>query len=296
LRDKLNSLGAGVNASILTTQNGNYLSVSSNTTGATTLQLVDDPDGAKTNLLTATNQGTDAVFQLNGINIHQAGNVVNSVIPGVTFTIQGAASLPVTLSLASDRSQLSSGLQNFVDTYNSLKTQLNAQVGSGAGLLTGDVGVTQLQGLLRQITNYRGTSGSITSLSDLGIEFSNTGEASFNQNTFNQLSGSGVSDAFKFIGSATSGLGGFSASLTQYSDPITGLLKVEQNGFDTTDQNLQKQIATLTDRIGILQTSLAARLEAADAALATLESQQNTVSASLQGLSLVLYGKNLNSN
>jgi flagellar hook-associated protein 2 len=46
LRDKINSLAAGVSASIITTSTGNYLSISANATGETTLQLVDDPAGA----------------------------------------------------------------------------------------------------------------------------------------------------------------------------------------------------------------------------------------------------------
>jgi hypothetical protein len=50
LRDKINSLGAGVTASILTTSDGNYLTISANATGATTLQLIDDP-------VTAANPG-----------------------------------------------------------------------------------------------------------------------------------------------------------------------------------------------------------------------------------------------
>lgn len=39
LRDTINSLNAGVTASILTTSGGNYLSISANSTGAATLQL-----------------------------------------------------------------------------------------------------------------------------------------------------------------------------------------------------------------------------------------------------------------
>jgi flagellar hook-associated protein 2 len=300
LRDQINSLGAGVNASILTTSGGNFLSISSNTTGATTLQLNDDPDGANTNLLTHINQGTNAVFSLNGIPVTQAGNVVNSVVSGVTFTIQSATSVPVTLNLSSDRSQLSSALQSFVQSYNSLKQTVNAQVGQNAGLLSGDVAVTQLQSLLRQITSYTGTSGngvagSIQSLADLGIEFSTTGEASFNQNTFNQLSGSQISDGFRFLGSATSGFGAFGAQLDQFTDPVSGILKTEQDGVDRTDQSIQNQVSTLNDRITLLQTNLAAQLQKADAALAELQSQQNTVSASLQGLNLVLFGKSPNS-
>jgi flagellar capping protein FliD len=80
--------------------------------------------------------------------------------------------------------------------------------------------------------------------------------------------------------------------LSQYSDPITGLIKIEQAGIDTTDKSLQGQITTLTDRINAQQASLSKQLAAADAFEARLESQQKGVTASLQGLSLVLYGKN----
>jgi flagellar hook-associated protein 2 len=295
LRDQINSLGAGVNASILTTSGGNYLSISSNTTGATTLQLNDDPDGANTNLLTNTNQGTNGVFSLNGIPVSQPGNVVNGVLPGVTFTIQGATSSPVTLSLSSDRSQLSSALESFVQNYNSLKQTVTAQVGENAGLLSGDTAITQIQTLLRQITSYTGTSGSIKSLADLGIEFDSTGQASFNQDTFNQLSDSQISDGFQFLGSAKTGFGTFGAQLDQFTDPVSGIIQTEVDGVDRADQSIQDQISTLNDRITLMQTNMAAQLEAADAALADLESQQNTVSASLQGLNLVLYGKSPNS-
>jgi flagellar hook-associated protein 2 len=294
LRDQINSLGAGVTASILTTQGGNYLSLSANSTGATTLALNDDPAGANTSWLTNTNQGTNAVFSLNGIPVSQSNNVVNSVIPGVTFTILGSTASPVTLSLQSDRTQLSSGLQDFVNKYNALRTALNAQEGPSAGLLSGDTAVTQLENVVRQLTAYGTSTGTVNSLSDLGIEFDSSGQASFNQTTFDSLTDTQISDAFKFVGSATTGLGAFSAALQQYSDPVTGLFKVEQDGLTTTDQHLQDQISTLTTRITATQTSLVAKLQAADAAIAQLQSQQQTLNASLQGLNLVLYGKNPN--
>ncbi|HEX5431313.1 MAG TPA: flagellar filament capping protein FliD [Bryobacteraceae bacterium] len=294
LRDQINSLGAGVTASILTTSDGNYLSISANATGATTLQLIDDPGGANTQWLTSTNQGTDAVFQLNGINVSQSTNLVNSVIPGLTFTILGSSASPVTLSIQSDRAQLSSALQDFVWKYNALRTALNAQEGPAAGMLSGDTAVTQLGDTMRRLTAYSATSGSIKNLSDLGIEFDSSGQASLNQTTFDTLTDSQISDAFDFLGSATTGLGGFSTDFSQFSDPVTGLIQIEQDGFKTTDQDLQSQITTLTDRIDSMQTNLAAQLQAADALLAGLQSQQQVLTASLQGLNLVLYGKNPN--
>jgi flagellar hook-associated protein 2 len=278
LRDQINGLGLGVSASILTTANGNYLSVAANATGRTTLKLFDGDDTSGTNLLTSTNQGTNAQFQLNGINISQAGNVVNSVIPGVTLTIAGQSSDPVTISLSSDRSKLSAALQDFVSNYNALKTEVNAQVGPAAGLLAGDTVINQVQSSLRQITSLNST-GSVQSLADLGVEFSNTGVASFHQDTFDSLTDSQI-------------LGRFSGGLNAFSDPISGLIKVEEDGVDRTDRSIQSQVATLNDRISLMQSNLQLQLEKSDAALAALESQQSALTASLQGLSLVLYGKN----
>lgn len=296
LRDKINNLGAGVTASILTTPDGNYLSIAANATGATTLSLIDDPDGTATPLLTSSNQGTNAVFELNGIPISQPGNVVNSVVPGLIFTIRASSSSPVTLSLGTDTSQVSIALQDFVSNFNSLRQQVNAQIGENAGLLTGDTVITQLSSALRSIAAYQTSSGTIKNLAALGIEFSSTGEASFNADTFNALSSSDITAAFDYLGSETTGLGGFSQTLSQIGDPTTGLIKVEQDGLDRTDQLLQNQITTLNERITIMQNGLAAKLQQADALLASLASQQQTLTASLQGLSLTLYGKNQNSN
>ncbi|HLH41335.1 MAG TPA: flagellar filament capping protein FliD [Bryobacteraceae bacterium] len=300
LRDTINSLNAGVTASILTTSGGNYLAVSATSTGATTLQLIDDPssasnpNGANTQWLTNLNQGSNAQFQLNGINVSEPSNTVSDVIPGVTFTIQAASSTPTTLSLQSDPSQLSSALQDFVAKYNQLQSDLSRQEGQGAGDLAGDTVITQLQSTLQQIASYTNPSGGIHSLSDLGLEFDATGTLSLNQTTFDQLNDAQLSDAFKFIGSATSGLGAFSTTLEQFSDPVNGIITVEQSGLTQEDQSLQQQISTLTDRINLMQSNLASQLQKADAFIADLQNQQTAVNASIQGLNYVLYGKNPN--
>src|SRR5579863_2731129 len=111
---QINGLNAGVTASVLTTSKGDYLSLAANATGATTLQLNDESTGTDRNIITAKNQGTDAKFQLNGINIDQPSNTVNNVIPGLTFNIVAQSTSPTTLTLASDSSHLSNDLQTFV--------------------------------------------------------------------------------------------------------------------------------------------------------------------------------------
>jgi len=294
LENQINASGAAVTASIVTDSGGNsHLSLATNVPGTTTLSLIDDPTGAATSLLTNTpQQGTNAVFQLNGINLSQPGNVVNSVAPGVTFSLLAPTTSPVTVTLATDPTQLSTALQTFVTDFNDTKSQVLAQSGPAGGLLSGDLAVNQIAALLRQITGYSSSTGTVQSLTDLGITFDNSGTLSFDQTTFNALSQTQIADGMKFIGSATTGLGGFSASLTQFSDPVTGLIQTEQQGLSTTDQDIQAHITTLTDRLTAMQTAMAAQLNAADAAVANLTNEQQMLTASLQGLSLVLYGQN----
>jgi flagellar hook-associated protein 2 len=291
LASEVNSLNAGVTASVLTTANGDYLSVSANSTGATRLQIIDDPSGANKQWLTAKNQGSDADFELNGIPVSQPSNTVNDVIPGVSFTIQGASSTPTTISLASDPTQLTSALQNVVSSYNSLQTALAAQEGPSAGALNGDTSVTQLQEALNQFAGYTNSSGTIQSLSDLGITFNSSGQASLDPSVVSGLTDAQLSAAFQFVGSATSGLVGASQIFQQFGDPTSGLLEVEAKGLSGTDQSLQSQITTLTSQLTVMQNNLASQLSSADALIAELQSQQTEMSASLQSLSLVLYGQ-----
>lgn len=291
LRDKINTLGAGVTASILTTSDGNYLSVSANSAGAKVLQLRDAPTGANTNLLTTDNQGSDLVFHLNGIEVRQPRNLVNSVVPGLAFTVHSATNTATQLTLASGRSDLSSALANFADSFNTLRGQLNGQTGPAAGLLSGNSLVTQLSGQLRQLASHRMSSGSIKSLTDVGITFDSKGTMTFDSRVVDGLTSDQMTDAFSMLNNSATGLGRFAGGLQQFSDPISGLIKLEQQGLDRVDAALQKQISALTDRLTVMQRGMALKLQQADSLLASLESQQNTVKASLQGLNVVLYGK-----
>lgn len=290
LENAINSSGAPVTASILTTPGGNYLSVTANSTGATTLQLFDGTSASGTDLLTDKNQGSDAVFQLNGINVDQSSNTINNIIPGLTFTLLGPSSSPVTLSLQTDPTQLSSDLQDFVTQYNALQSEIASQTGTSGGALAGQTVLNQIQETLQQLTSYTTTTGTVQSLADLGVEFSDTGQASFDSTTFDALSSQQISDALTYIGSTTTGLGGFSAQLDQYSDPVTGLIQDEVSGLQTTDSDLQNQISTMTTQIQTMQTNLVAQLEAADSQEYSLQQQQQELTGSLQALSLVLYG------
>jgi flagellar hook-associated protein 2 len=294
LRDAVNNLHLGVNASLITTGTGatpNYLTLNTTSTGATTLRLVDDPDGAASDLLTSTNQGQDAEFTVNGAPVKRSSNVVNNVLPGVTFTLTATSASPITITLATDRSQIATALQSFADNYNALVSEVGLQVGESAGLLSGDHIVREIQEDLRQLTSYRDTTGQIKSLVDLGITFSQDGQAKFDAATFDALPFASIQDATRFLGSATTGFGALQSKFKAIADPVAGLIKIQIDGYTAENTRVQSSITTFTERINRQQQALTQKLQLADALLGQMQSQQSVLDAAVKSLNFSVYGK-----
>ena len=295
LRDAINNLHLGVTASILATGTGgasNYLTVSANKTGLTTLTLVDNPSGTPIPFLSGTNQGANTVFQLNGLNVTKPSNVVSDVVSGVSFTFGGTttAGQTVNVSLASDSSKISTALQGLVTNYNTLSGLLNAQIGSAAGLLSGNPVIAQTRQAMFSLLNSGTGSGTVQNLTDLGIELDNNGVMSLNSGTFNALSNTQIADAYSFLGSKTAGPSAMQSRFTQLSDPTTGTIQAQETQWDATDKRLTAQVSALTDRINAMQATLQSKLQIADSLLASLASTQSMLTSSIQSMNFTAYG------
>jgi flagellar hook-associated protein 2 len=291
LAQAITNAGSGVTATV-TGSAGNY-SLSIVASGPTNIQLFDQAP-----LLSNTNQGTNADFFLNGIHINDSTNTYSGKIPGLSFTLKGETAGNVTLSLASDSTQLSSALQNMVNHFNTLVAQVQSQQGPSAGPLQGDLLINQIQSDMQQLVTYwnPASSSSIRSLSDLGVSFNDTGQMSFDASVIPGFSDKQLSDAFKFLGSSTTGFGALARNFSQLSDPISGLIANAENGLTRTNNSLNSQIATLNSRVALVQAAATAQAQQADAFVAQLQSQQNSLDASIQSLNLVLFGRRTNAN
>jgi flagellar capping protein FliD len=64
----------------------------------------------------------------------------------------------------------------------------------------------------------------------------------------------------------------------------------QEKGYDQQNTDLTGQINNLTQRNAVRQSALNAKLQAADALVAQLQSQQSLLTASLQALNYSLYG------
>jgi flagellar capping protein FliD len=175
---------------------------------------------------------------------------------------------------------------------------VQAQEGQTAGPLQGNLIVNQISNAMQDLATYWNPTGSSTihSLSDLGVTFNDTGQMSFSTSTFNALSDTQISDAYKFLGSASSGFSALANNFTELSDPITGMIGTQISGYQTQEAEINDQITSAQARVAQVQQTATAEMQAADALVAELQSQQSEVDSSIQSINYVLYGRQANAN
>jgi flagellar hook-associated protein 2 len=282
LASAINSSGAPVQAIVVnlgTPAAADYrLVLQGSSLGNSAIQLND----GQTGLLTALSAGSNASYTVDG---QPPGGITTSsstvtIAPGLNVTLEkgGIANVTVSASLNS----VSNALSSFVSAYNAAITELQKNRGQGGGALTGDGTVLSMQQALSQIANYTGSSGSITSLTQLGVEFTSTGSLTFDPTAVSNLTQSQITDALSFLGDPNSS--GFlqfaTKTLNGFTDPTNGVIATEAQAWQAQSTQDQQEINSAQARITQLQANLQAQMAKADALIATLQ-QQNTF---LQGL------------
>ena len=288
LRDFINaqSTTLGVKASLINTSSdpanpSHHLTLTATTTGTTTLKL---EDSTPADLLTVVNQGTNAVFTVDGVSANNSSNTITDFAPGLSLTIVGAGN--ATVSTQTDRTQLSTALGNIAADYNGVVAKLGQQFGDAAGVLSGSIAVRAVQQALRNVTGFQG-SGAIKSIVELGLELDSKGLMTFNAITFNALTDAQINDALTFIGDTTTGFAGTSyTSLKDLDDPVIGQIQTAIKFLKESDEGLADEIAEAQERVDRLMVTIEAKFAAADLALARIESQQALLTAIFEAQAL----------
>ena len=134
-----------------------------------------DADGGFTNVLRAAQP---AIITVDGATVTRSTNEMTDVIDGVSFSLAGVTSEPITLTITADNSGVKTAISDFVTAYNALKQYvLDQQAVSSSGGVSDDA-VLFADSLLRSLDQTLKTlingasasaSGDITRLSDMGI-------------------------------------------------------------------------------------------------------------------------------
>ena len=195
LANAINDADAGVSAGVIDTGNGFQLVLSADETGtanAVSISVSGDTVGTDTDNqglsrfafntgmdvdsgLRETIAASDAVMEINGVEVTRSTNSFENVIDGLTFDITETGSSII--KVQQDLGAVADRVQGFVDKFNSLQSTIdslagfNAEAGVGS-LLTGDSTVRSIQNQLRQgLTRVVPglENSSVRSLADVGI-------------------------------------------------------------------------------------------------------------------------------
>ena len=282
LATAINSSGAPVQAVVVnlgSPESPDYqLSLQSTALGDVPLQLNDGTN----NLMGTLNEGGLASYTVDGQPTAgiTSDSATVTIAPGLNVTLQQAGTSAVTVS--SSLSSVSSELSSFVTAYNAAVAEVQKNFGQNGGALAGDSTVLDMQQALTQMISYAGASGSITSLAQLGVEFTQQGTLTFNASALTSLSQSQIGDALNFLGGTNSG--GFleyaNNTLNSITDPVSGSVATETQSLNTQNANDQTQITNDQSQLTLLQTHLQEQMAQANALIAALQSQTTF----LQGL------------
>jgi flagellar hook-associated protein 2 len=175
--------------------------------------------------------------------------------------------------VAAGTSSLSTALTSFATAYNAAVDELTKNRGQNGGALAGQSIVSELSSALQSLGGYvTSTSGTVNSLSDLGLTFDDNGHLNFDAST---LSAASLTDVNTFLGSETTG--GFLETayntLTALTDSTTGSISLASQAIGSSVTSLTSQISTKQDQVTQLQASLTQQMAQADATISALESQ-----------------------
>ena len=286
LVDDINNANFGIQATIL--NNGSsvkpyQLSIFNNRNGQAG-ELSVDTSGVNFSFQ-QTVAGQDAKVLLGSINspssvlATSSTNTQNNLIPGLSINVNGASTTPVTLSVASDNSNLVSALQAIVTAYNAVHSQVSTDTTfdtttDTAAVLQGDNSVLEANDeLANLIAGNTSSSGSIHSLAQLGITIGQDGTASFNQSVFQATYSQNPQAVQSFLSTPTTGISDqFKNLINSLAGPDTSLLAERASTLaqDLTDG--QQRLTLLNSRLTALQQRLTAQFQNSELAIAKIQS------------------------
>ena len=296
--DAINAKQGSVSASIIKADdNSYYLSLTSRDSGTSNEMTIttDDAELAKyisydpgnaTNVMSEQVPAADAKVNINGIEIIRSSNTITDAPEGVTLNlIKTNKGSPETLSVVKDNQPMTDAIQAFVDAYNSLQTTISNQTkytkvdqgstsqNSSNGDLLGDGTLRNIQTRLRSMVSASQGSGSLATLSQLGITQDITGKLTVDSTKLNKALNEKSADVVAFL----SGDGKTTGFATQTSSLLKDMLGTDgsvQNATAGINKTLKK-LSDEYDRVNAQITATMARYKTQFTSLRELVSKRD---------------------
>ncbi|MBH0010605.1 flagellar filament capping protein FliD [Pseudoalteromonas sp. NZS100_1] len=313
IRDAINdsSDNDSINATIITDDNGQHLVMSAKNSGAENEIKIEiaDTDGNNTDVnglsrLAFDSAGvqnaseiiaaTDASITIDGsLTVSSSSNEFAGVIDGITITAKKPHDTDddiSDISVTENNSNIKTGLNNFISSYNELlelSNNLGASSEAGAGVMAGD---SLLRGVMSKLRSEITESvdlgdGNSLSLSQLGVETDRYGVLTLNTETLDEQIDADVNLVQQFfVGDDDDG---FAQSFDELMSFYTDSDGIIQNRIDSkTNQldDLDDERLDLASKMESLSSRLYAQYNAMDLLVASLNNTSSYVQAQLENM------------
>ena len=297
---KINEAEMGIQASVVTDVDGKErLMLRSKETGTDKAFTVDLSSAPTVLGQNTTQNAQNAKVELNGLVVESSSNTFANTIPGMSFTVSEVTSTAATLNVKADTEAMKKNIQEFVDAYNALndlltkstksvrtadgKVDQSAQ-NSGAGTLQGDSTTVSLQNSLRMLTQgISGSKGSLTRLSDIGIQMQEGGKLSTDTTKLDKAL-TNIDDLKGLFANKADGLGqggGIAVNFKNFTDKLLaydGTLNTKSDSLESKLKSNTAEQDKVNKRADALEKRLYAQYSALDTKMASLNALNAYVS------------------
>lgn len=315
VRDKINTLGSGISASIVNDANGARLVMTSKETGVTNgfrIQVTNDQDANNTDGLglsalaydpkngangTTLNQApSDAQATINGIAVRSSSNTFSNVLSGISFTVGKVTTGPISVSVGQDTTSIATAITDFANAFTSLTNLLQTNTKYDEGTKTGGTlqGDSMAVGTLNQFRALLGssTSGSavFTTLSSIGLESKGGGAMTVNTTKLNDALNNNLSEVRKLFATTDAldpSKNGFAIRINTLASNLLGtdgVFTTKTTGLNNSVKLNEKRQEQMDAKAALYEKRLRAQYTALDKAMASISSQGNYVSQMISGL------------
>ena len=291
IRDAINAADGGVTASIVNDGSSTpyRLTITANATGANSSLKIDvtgssgiatllSNNPAGTQNLRQTQEARDAQLSISGIAISRPSNNIADAIQGVTLKLSNIAS-NVAVTVARDSSTISTALKGLVDSYNDANKSIKSATALKA-VLQGDTSTTSILSRLRAALGAVSGSGSITSLSQLGVSFQKDGSLQFDGTKAQAAIDSDPAAVMAVVTSLGTSLSALAESLAG----TQGALQSRTNGISRSIADLQRSSDTISHRLDGLEKRYRAQFTALDVLMSNMQQTSNFLTQQIANL------------
>jgi flagellar hook-associated protein 2 len=292
IADKINASDAAVNASLIFDGSDYRLQIVAEETGYTTgtaseaLVITESYTGASGSQLNLSEIGvaTNAVVNIDGLDMEFQDNSLDEVLEGVTIDLKGVGTTSFTV--ANDKTGTKENIEAFIEVYNEtiavIKKHLTVTENSDRNSsLNGDSSIGNLKNKIQDIIGaaVSGVDGTYSALAHIGITTEASGKLSIDSDDLDEAMDKDLKSIGQLFATDDTGMTDKLQTLTElYADSLEGLLKEKKDSLSDQKSYYQDRIDSIEVRLESIEQRLMRKFSDMEVAISMLQAQGQSLS------------------